>query len=574
MQTGTDSVEPINVRQPVSGRAGELFSVNGGITTEGDIMSTAASTQPKPARSWPVGMTTGIIRDVIAAILVFVSLFYHWNADGKGTSHWFVIVSVVIGLLGIVATTVLSVLAAFGLLGQQWNLGLNRLIRLATAVPMFASVIAIILIDVFSSGGFGDTGKAVGAGAILGGSGALMSAQSRVDERGPAISLGERALWKLLTVILGGIAVITLVLTTGLKFSTDDVLGSVFALVSSLIFALLVAAGVLGVAIRRRALQNLLISMGGFLAAAAFLSFDNDWSVAGQAFTLIQSTHIPLFGIVLIAMSGMAAMSFEARSDLPAAKPTDNLALGFWVTLAAFAVILVNLLFVVNIVIDQSDSGMDLPGKVIALLICLGAMTVVIGGASALVRFGGSSSVVSLILLAISVVLGITTAALSGDDSIPALDWVWFIPLIALGTVVFCWIGTANLSTIGTKLSATFAAPETGPTPTGPAPAGPTLTGPTPPASTPEPTVQPAASQGPPSPPAAPAAPPPPPADPDLLAAQDPATSPAELARLAAEAPHTRPEIARHPQAYPGLIEWLGQLGDPAVNEALRNRGG
>jgi len=57
-----------------------------------------------------------------------------------------------------------------------------------------------------------------------------------------------------------------------------------------------------------------------------------------------------------------------------------------------------------------------------------------------------------------------------------------------------------------------------------------------------------------------------------VTAAQDPSTSPAELARLAAEAPHTRALIARHPQAYPGLLDWLGNLNDPEVNEALRQR--
>ena len=29
---------------------------------------------------------------------------------------------------------------------------------------------------------------------------------------------------------------------------------------------------------------------------------------------------------------------------------------------------------------------------------------------------------------------------------------------------------------------------------------------------------------------------------------------------------------ARNPNTYPALIEWLGQLGDPAINAALASR--
>jgi hypothetical protein len=55
--------------------------------------------------------------------------------------------------------------------------------------------------------------------------------------------------------------------------------------------------------------------------------------------------------------------------------------------------------------------------------------------------------------------------------------------------------------------------------------------------------------------------------------AMDPRTPAATLAELATHAPEARPYVARHPNAYPGLLEWLGGLGDPAVNQALRERG-
>ncbi|WP_258934852.1 hypothetical protein [Nesterenkonia pannonica] len=35
-----------------------------------------------------------------------------------------------------------------------------------------------------------------------------------------------------------------------------------------------------------------------------------------------------------------------------------------------------------------------------------------------------------------------------------------------------------------------------------------------------------------------------------------------------------RPQIAEHPNAYPGLLDWLGGLGDPDVDAALASRSG
>lgn len=54
--------------------------------------------------------------------------------------------------------------------------------------------------------------------------------------------------------------------------------------------------------------------------------------------------------------------------------------------------------------------------------------------------------------------------------------------------------------------------------------------------------------------------------------AANPATDLEVLRTLAYEYPHLRPVIALNPSAYPGLLAWLGDLGDEAVNAALRQR--
>ena len=47
------------------------------------------------------------------------------------------------------------------------------------------------------------------------------------------------------------------------------------------------------------------------------------------------------------------------------------------------------------------------------------------------------------------------------------------------------------------------------------------------------------------------------PSDPDAEALRNPATSPAELARIAGQRPDLHPAIAAHPSCYPGLAAWI-----------------
>lgn len=51
--------------------------------------------------------------------------------------------------------------------------------------------------------------------------------------------------------------------------------------------------------------------------------------------------------------------------------------------------------------------------------------------------------------------------------------------------------------------------------------------------------------------------------------AQTPATT---LAQIAQDAPSLRAALALNPSTYPALLDWLGQLGDAEVDEALRSR--
>ncbi|KFI45752.1 hypothetical protein GA0061078_1411 [Bifidobacterium bohemicum] len=55
--------------------------------------------------------------------------------------------------------------------------------------------------------------------------------------------------------------------------------------------------------------------------------------------------------------------------------------------------------------------------------------------------------------------------------------------------------------------------------------------------------------------------------------ALDPNTDQLTIARIAQYAPELRPCLARNPNTYPELLDWLAKLGDPAINAALASRG-
>jgi len=54
--------------------------------------------------------------------------------------------------------------------------------------------------------------------------------------------------------------------------------------------------------------------------------------------------------------------------------------------------------------------------------------------------------------------------------------------------------------------------------------------------------------------------------------AVSPATSAARLREIAATIPEARAAVASNPAAYPGLLTWLGSLGDPVIDAALVRR--
>jgi hypothetical protein len=55
-------------------------------------------------------------------------------------------------------------------------------------------------------------------------------------------------------------------------------------------------------------------------------------------------------------------------------------------------------------------------------------------------------------------------------------------------------------------------------------------------------------------------------------AVADPGTPASDLAAIAAAQPGLRAQIAAHPAAYPGLLDWLAETGDAEVKAAVATR--
>lgn len=57
-----------------------------------------------------------------------------------------------------------------------------------------------------------------------------------------------------------------------------------------------------------------------------------------------------------------------------------------------------------------------------------------------------------------------------------------------------------------------------------------------------------------------------------VAALADPSTTAADLSVIAQTHPSLRTTVALHPNAYPGLLDWLDGTGDPAVSAAVATR--
>ena len=506
-----------------------------------------APAAPRPQISF-AGLTAGdYLRDVVAALLLLISLGLRWDYANVAVDRIDVVLITIVSVFSLAV----PYMARMGALGQGWTAGGVRWVRLLANAPYFVLVAVYLVIDILN-GGYRDTGGGIGVALGVGLAGAILAAQPREGELGPDGARRRGGLWYWVVAGLGAIiiagAIASLVITVVDRRDTIEVRELIAGLLLVAGVLVLVVLPVIGTLVRNGSWRLVLLTLGG---AAALLLILAD---GGRLHELpVESFHRIAFGYVLWPAVAAAAASPSVRRAMREQAPRDR-----WVRAAVRLLTVALLACAVQVGllilgITQSYSrGALVAVLVLTVLYAMGAIIV----RSALAQNQPSAAGVAYGVAAGLFLLGlINLAVASGDFLISYLDLVLAL-VVPMALVVM--VAAAGLRASSGR----------------PVTSGPTATLPPRPWQTaqPQPWPAPLPTQPGPSTPNASA----PPADvpESIRLAADPATPAATLAELAASAPAARPYVARHPNAYPGLLEWLGKLGDPAVDQALRERRG
>src|SRR5690625_706618 len=152
------------------------------------------------------GMGIGdILRDVIAALLLLLSLPMIWKADGASTISANDRPEVLIITLASLVSLTLPYLARIGAMGPKWTVHSTRKSRWILNAPYLILVVAYIVLDVIYYGDYSGLGSA----AIFCLAGAMLAAQPRACELGPEHEDKAGASWLNVTSGIGGLIAVT-----------------------------------------------------------------------------------------------------------------------------------------------------------------------------------------------------------------------------------------------------------------------------------------------------------------------------------------------------------------------------
>lgn len=532
-----------------------------------------------------------VLRDVAALVLLVTALFYDWSADrgiSSGAELWYVDVATALAVLSLGATY----LWKLGVFGQAWNVRTNGLIRLIAAVPYFVSVLVVVILDLADDRG-------VFIGVAVGLFGAILAAQPRRHELPPTSLAPSDKIWVYVT---GGLVALSalLALVTSLIFIGDlDDFGAeapeiiVFVIGAVAYTALLAYAAVLALLSKPSGIA-LVAGLGLIVLVLGMLHIDGENASQLTGFVTflggVESFQLPGFGAFLLVGAAAAAISPGASRATGGAAHPISLAgaakAGF--LLLAIAGLL-HVLGAVFLGIAADDFG---AAVIVSLIISVLTLAVAIFGFVTTSSTGAKSlplvavGVWALLVILASIIMAIVDegspgfVSLSGAGTLPAHTWLGAI--LAGLFIAFAILGAGTIGGAVKKLfaNAQAAGPAAGaPLPGAPAPTAPIVSPPAPAAPAPAPAAPaPAPAVDAPAPtqeiPMAEAPTEQVAVDPIVQRASDPTISQAELADLVQNHPQARAAAAGNPQAYPGMLEWLGQLGDPEVDAALARRQG
>jgi len=529
---------------------------------------TYAEWEARHARPTPSGAlrraVTGVpladwVRDAAAALLLLASLTALVDFDDVGGSR----VAVVAVTLLALAALVVPYVVRGGAFGARVDGRRAALVRAGLALPYVVTVLVFVLRDLLAGDDpFARGGVGIGLGVGL--AGALLAVAPRAEEvqgaatAGPGRPAGhalDRA-WFAVPVVVAAVSVVWAVgslvaflaqADTGRYSGTE-----LFALVlHALVAPTVLALGAIGVLRRDEGWRLTLGAVAAAPIALVLLAAGADVAVDA-----VETVHVmPAPGVVLWPAVAAAAWAVSTRRAMRVGRLrwADAAARVLVVAIVAGAMrLLVGLLLAAGT--DETALWL-VQALLAAAYVALAALAWVRlrpGQPFEAGRMLAAAAVLALLGLAATLVLAAADVGVQGPDLLLAV----VLPVALAGFV----LAHASHAARGLGSHPAFAAQEEwarqqwaqqqwAAQQAGQAGAAQAAGGPA----------------GAPAPPA--------PASSDAVRmAQDPATPQATLADLATRVPETRVHVARHPAAYPALLDWLDALGDPEVSRAVAER--
>ncbi|WP_291380326.1 hypothetical protein [Demequina sp.] len=522
------------------------------MTTEPTQPTSAGSpaTIPNPFAGVPA---SDFARDGIALILLLTSLAMPWNLDSfagtrGATDHIVVVLVTVLSLLSLA----LTYLARAQVFGPAVSLGLASMIRGAANVPYVLVVVIYLLID--ASKGTDDwyLGGGIGAAMAFGLAGAILAGMPRHSETESLAgwqvfamrqgAVGLAALWTVLSFLnLIKVAV-------GYRDAPGNILA--MAVISVLIILVGLAATTLGLFLRSAAARVAVLAGALALLGTAVIDWWTDWDMSTLG---IESFNNPALNLVPFLALGALISSPLVRSGMkPAARAErDTRAATFLMLVIAGIAGAVVIMTILRLIGDEPVSTGVAIGYIVTQILIAAAVLV----ATTFLRqnFAGAR-MMAIAVVGGTIIIGIVSLVLVNKISdIARLDIVLHIGLP---------LAIITLLALSSRSDSAKPKVEASASPAAASPAAPVP--PVPPA----PPAAPAAAEAAPAEAPAPEAPSHPRAD----EAADPATSAQALHEIATTVPELRPVVAANPSAYPELLDWMGQLGEPAVDAQIAKR--
>lgn len=559
-------------------------------STAAGFASSPTATQQRPAAN-PFSSIprSDFIRDGLAVFLLFIALFMTWRYGSGSTTGFEPVaagarVEVILPILLSILSCGVTYLWRAGVFGVAWNYSKTRLVRLVANLPLMIVIVVYLIIEMVTRDGLGPAVAFSMAGVAL-------AAQPRKAEYANAAqdAAVDKA-WFSATVVLGGVFAlltfikIVIMLTTSGALEVLSVLITLVVVLTSLAVPALALVGVL-----RRDNEWRLVAMG--VGAAGLLlillglvpemTLVNTRFTANPAFDL---TFWGAIGALAAAPSVKRAMmntSLDAKSLIGSVRRTLDLT----IVLCASIVLLTLLSVILVASLSDALGGITASNQVPTVVVLFLAILLTVGAFVARTHLVKNSAqmhmVVSGLALAL-LIIGIVFVVMLSNGSVFGFGESALLLAFAVPTALaaLMWLPKsvrarastgAGTPAFGSGFSF-YGNPEAqhAPTqhPTAPANAHASAQA----VVTEAPAGQTPVTQGPATQ-----------AQPtqethlanssvlqEAVASQDPN----RLYEIAATVPEARPLIAQNPAAYPGLLEWLAQLGDPRVDEALRNRRG